>query len=91
MRFRLFDDRVREGRRRQATPLGSPVARYGLAGSSCFVAGTPVETPAGEVAIESLLPGERVLGFDVDAKRFGTERVVRVSESNEARRRNDRA
>ena len=31
---------------------------------SCFAAGTPVATPGGEVAIEDLQPGDRVLSLD---------------------------
>lgn len=33
-------------------------------GGGCFAAGTPVRTPQGEVAIEKLSPGDRVLAVD---------------------------
>ncbi|WAS95978.1 Hint domain-containing protein [Nannocystis punicea] len=46
----------------------SPVtgaARWGHSGAVCFATGTPIDTPAGPVAIEALAPGATVLSFDV--------------------------
>jgi hypothetical protein len=61
------------------SPLGSTKARYGLAGSSCFVAGTPISTPEGDAAIESLVPGTRIYGYDVEGHRLGTVHVEHVT------------
>ncbi|WP_434415059.1 polymorphic toxin-type HINT domain-containing protein [Nannocystis pusilla] len=40
-------------------------ARWGRSGAVCFATGTPIDTPAGPVAIEALAPGATVLSFDV--------------------------
>lgn len=56
------------------TPL-MPSARWGLSGAVCFATGTPIDTPAGPVAIEALPPGAAVRSFDVEA---GEPRLARV-------------
>jgi hypothetical protein len=39
----------------------------GEIGYGCFGAGTPISTPAGQIPIEELVPGDAVLAFDGDA------------------------
>nr|WP_276603334.1 Hint domain-containing protein [Nannocystis pusilla] len=46
------------------SPVTGP-ARWGHSGATCFATGTPIDTPAGPVAIEALAPGATVLSFDV--------------------------
>lgn len=55
-------------------------AVHGIAGPSCFAAGTPVATPSGEVAIERLRPGDAVFGYDVEGASRRVLRVNRVAE-----------
>lgn len=52
-----------------------PLARWGLSGPVCFAAGTPIDTPEGPVAIESLTRGAEVRSFDVET---GEPRVAHV-------------
>ncbi|MCX5685390.1 MAG: TIM44-like domain-containing protein [Planctomycetota bacterium] len=52
-------------------------------GGGCFPAGTPVETPQGETAIEKLAPGDCVLAVD----RLGRTRTVTVRGTYAARSR----
>lgn len=53
-------------------------ARWGLSGSSCFATGTPIETPAGPVAIEALEAGTLVRSIDVVSGQARVARVQRV-------------
>ncbi len=50
----------------------------GTGGGSCFIAGTPVETPQGAIAIESLRAGDQVTVYDTDT---GERRVSAVTET----------
>lgn len=54
------------------------LARSGLAGSYCFVAGTPISTPQGPVPIEALREGTLIDGYDVAHQRMVQTRVRRV-------------
>lgn len=53
-------------------------ARWGLSGAPCFATGTPIETPDGPVAIESLGPGTLVRSFDVVSGEARVTRVLRL-------------
>ena len=46
---------------------------YSSRGNSCFPAGTKVQTPTGEINVESVKVGDEVLGFD-----FATGKTVAV-------------
>ncbi|MDH5268546.1 MAG: Hint domain-containing protein, partial [Candidatus Krumholzibacteria bacterium] len=46
-------------------------------GRGCFIGGTPVQTPGGEVAIEELREGDRVIGRNADGK-ITVNEVVRT-------------
>lgn len=54
------------------------LARSGLAGSYCFVAGTPISTPQGPVPIEALREGILINSYDVARQRVVQTRVRRV-------------
>src|SRR5262249_37880912 len=44
-----------------------------------FVAGTPIATTHGDVAIERLAPGDALFAYDVDARAKAIDHVLRVS------------
>jgi hypothetical protein len=52
--------------------------------ASCFTAGTPVLTPGGPVAIESIRPGDTVLATDPATGACGARPVLRTFESASA-------
>lgn len=54
-------------------------ARYGLSGATCLAVGTPVATPDGVVPIETLRPGDTVVGYDTERKRRVSVAVTRVA------------
>ncbi len=57
-------------------PLPDGRSRYGVAGASCFVGSTPISTPRGDVAIESLRRGDVVLALDGATNTLGTVHVT---------------
>ncbi|MDC0740574.1 Hint domain-containing protein [Polyangium mundeleinium] len=67
----------------KGTMRPSTHAVHGIAGASCFAAGTPVMTPRGEVAIERLRPGEAVIGYDVESSARRVLQVRRLAERKE--------
>lgn len=50
---------------------------YSSTTSTCFPAGTLINTPNGLVAIETLNPGDIVYGFDIDADNYSAELVAK--------------
>ncbi|MFO0551078.1 MAG: Hint domain-containing protein [Polyangiaceae bacterium] len=70
--------RDQEGKVTAVAPAA--LARFALAGSSCFAPGTPVRTPFGDVPIESLKPGDPVVAYDTVSGEMVVTRVVRVKE-----------
>ena len=54
-------------------------------GDQCFVAGTPIATPSGPVAIETIRPGQAVLTRDLEAGRLITATVLGCTASEAAR------
>jgi len=79
-RFTLAPDQNTKGRftndqggERLITSIGGRVTGEG---GNCFVAGTLVSTPTGDVPIESLVAGQTVLAFDVATDRIVSSRVV---------------
>lgn len=52
----------------------------------CFLAGTPIRTPGGDVAIETLRPGATVLAMDPASGRLVEASVVRLREGRSAER-----
>lgn len=59
-------------------PLADGRSRYGVAGASCFVGSTPISTPRGDLAIESLRRGDVVLALDGATNTIGTVHVTRT-------------
>ncbi len=53
------------------------VHNKGGGGGGCFPAGTPIRTPGGQIAIESLAPGDLVVGLDSEGKQV-TSRVETI-------------
>ncbi|TKD11839.1 Hint domain-containing protein [Polyangium fumosum] len=67
----------------KGTMRPSTHAVHGIAGASCFAAGTPVTTPRGEVPIERLRPGDAVIGYDVESSARRVLQVRRLAEREE--------
>jgi predicted phage terminase large subunit-like protein len=72
---------------RLETTLGGVIAFVGRGGTTtgrgadCFIAGTPILTPSGEVPIETLATGATphyVISYDIQNKRFRPQRVEAV-------------
>ena len=63
-------------------PIGR--ARYGLSGAPCLAEGTPIATPAGDVPIEALRPGDAVYGYDHERDRTVVVHVQRTRSSKQA-------
>lgn len=57
-----------------------------IVADECFVAGTPVKTPSGDVPIEHLRPGDFVLSVDHNTGSVVSRRVVRTFTSRSTRR-----
>jgi Pretoxin HINT domain len=51
---------------------------YVPGGNNCFLAGTKVQTPTGEVNIETIKIGDEVMGFDLTANKLVTVHVIRT-------------
>lgn len=65
-----------QGRQNNAVPL-DPRTRIGGAGCECLIAGTPVCTDRGPVAIESIRTGDRVLTRETATGRLEYRPVIR--------------
>ncbi|MCA9690674.1 MAG: Hint domain-containing protein [Myxococcales bacterium] len=66
-------------------PLAEARARWGRSGAPCFAAGTRIATPAGDVPIEAVVPGQRVYAHEL-ARGEPVVAVVERVLSHEARR-----
>ena len=71
---------VRSSSTRQLIALALFLAIAGCSNSddSCFVAGTPIATPNGDVAIETVRAGDMVLAYDFATSAVVSAKVVRT-------------
>ncbi|MCB9587566.1 MAG: hypothetical protein H6718_19345 [Polyangiaceae bacterium] len=65
-------------------PSGKEVLYDVFSHFTCVAEGTPIATPAGDVAVERLVPGAPVTSFDVSQKRVTSARVTHIEAHNAA-------